>query len=447
MSDKAEREETLECDNAHDRVNEYATSVSQQLRWGKARLRVIKEINHHIIDGRDAYIKQGLGISEATDKAIADTGDPIHIGAELDRIHRPKPQWAMFAWAVGFMMLGFFISIFIFGDTDMSRRLVLTSVGFIAMVGAYFADFTLLGKYPRTVCIIVGVLVLIAHNRIIGSHILVLNMAFELQTLALLAPVVFAPIIYTSRNKGYRGMIISLVAYALLCIATIAVGAHRISGFVHFAIIGAILLIIAVIKNWFNINKIIGLFIVIAPPCLLFGAMLFTRSLSIVRLTAAFNPSSDPLGFGFLATQIRATLGGALILGEGVVSEFLPISDLTLLMVVSRFGWLAFAAIAGVLLLFMAKVIAKCMRQNSELGFFVSIAIALTLFVQIFMYVIFNLGFTITYISLPLISPNNSAMVVNMVLIGFMLSVFRTGDIVSDADISNQDLKLVSHRE
>ncbi len=52
---------------------------------------------------------------------------------------------------------------------------------------------------------------------------------------------------------------------------------------------------------------------------------------------------------------------------------------------------------------------------------------------QVFTYVVYNLGFFfITPISLPLISYGNTAMIINLVLIGFMLSVFRTGDVVRD---------------
>ena len=83
------------------------------------------------------------------------------------------------------------------------------------------------------------------------------------------------------------------------------------------------------------------------------------------------------------------------------------------------------------------KVIMRCMKQKSGLGFFVSIAIALTLLVQIFMYVSFNMGIFITQISLPLISPGNSPLLINMALIGFMLSVFRTGDVVIDKNITS----------
>jgi cell division protein FtsW (lipid II flippase) len=73
----------------------------------------------------------------------------------------------------------------------------------------------------------------------------------------------------------------------------------------------------------------------------------------------------------------------------------------------------------------------------------VSIAIGLTFFVQMLMYVIFNLGLLITQTSLPFISSGNLVMVINMGLLGFLLSVFRTGEVVSDRAISH-NLKKIS---
>ena len=49
------------------------------------------------------------------------------------------------------------------------------------------------------------------------------------------------------------------------------------------------------------------------------------------------------------------------------------------------------------------------------------------------MYVASNLGFLLlSPLSLPIISYGGRALVTNMCLIGFLLSVFRTGDLVKD---------------
>ena len=48
---------TLEQSN---RIRDYSNKVCEQIRWKKARQYVSKEIENHIYDQRDAFIKIGL---------------------------------------------------------------------------------------------------------------------------------------------------------------------------------------------------------------------------------------------------------------------------------------------------------------------------------------------------------------------------------------------------
>ncbi|MDO0823829.1 FtsW/RodA/SpoVE family cell cycle protein [Desulfosporosinus nitroreducens] len=76
-----------------------------------------------------------------------------------------------------------------------------------------------------------------------------------------------------------------------------------------------------------------------------------------------------------------------------------------------------------------------CKKQKSVLGFLVSLAIISTFSAQFILYISSNLGFwRLDPLSLPLISYGGRALVTNMCLIGLLLSVFRTGDLVTDKD-------------
>jgi len=428
-----------------EKINEYVISVCQQIRWKKVHLRISEEITNHVIDGRDAYIKQGLDEQEATERAIADTGDALTVGSQLDRAHRPKPQWIMFMWVTGLIFSGLAASLFVFGNENISNRLLWTAIGTIIMAGAYFTDFTILGRYPKTVCFGVGLLAWVGFQLQPSFHGILITLPTLTQTIqiiALLFPVIFAPVIFSAKGKGYRGLIVCLAAYVYLCL--IAFAAPALSGFTHFAIIGKILLLVALLKNWFGINKAIGILLSIIPGASILAFMLFVYRLEswiVMRLVHVFNPHSDPMARGFLALRVRELLSGAVLLGEGTIPDFFPqswlYSDFILSTIISRFGWLVFVMIMGALLFFIIKAAMRCIKQKSGLGFFVSLAIIITFSVQVFMYVTFNLGIILTHISLPFISPGNFAMLVNMGLMGFMLSVFRTGDAVIDKGISS----------
>jgi cell division protein FtsW (lipid II flippase) len=138
----------------------------------------------------------------------------------------------------------------------------------------------------------------------------------------------------------------------------------------------------------------------------------------------------------------RAFLGGAKLFGRGEMpAEYknipgfpLPEIDTNFLLtyLIYDVGWIAFIIIMSVLLFFIIKGLMLCFRQKSALGTFVSVSVISTFTMQVFGYVIVNLGFPLFSLSLPLISYGNIATIINLSLIGLMLSVFRTGDVVKD---------------
>jgi len=177
--------------------------------------------------------------------------------------------------------------------------------------------------------------------------------------------------------------------------------------------------------------KILGTFLLIIPftALAIWGVLFESRS----RIAIAFNPHLEPLGHGFSALQARRVLSGAVLLGEGGVNIYwLPDArhNFFLTSIASRYGWLPFIAIVCALAAFIAIGFIRCFKQKSGLGFLVSFAVIATFSIQVVTFVAFNLGFTLVMMTLPLISPGNSALLANLVLVGFMLSVFRTGDAV-----------------
>jgi len=424
-------------------INEYVSAICQQIRWKKARLRVSEEMTAHITDGRDAYIRQGVDEAAATKKALLDTGDSAELGLGFDRIHRPRPQWGMLAAVVVFLAIGILATLAMHDNWGMPGRLMVTAVGVAVMLAAYFMDFTLLGKYPKTVFfgIIAFSLMLIISSSIhmlwrgfvsvlwIFSTPLALRQAFSL-----LFPLAFVACVYALRNKGIAGVALSSMAYVVL--SGFALTIALTTGMFHFMVVGMVVFIITLLRDWFGIQRVLRISIVSISLAAFFGFSAFlaiSPSAAGMRVSTALNPMLDPLGFGFQAMQIRNVLSDAVLFGQGAGSTaFLPDArfNLVLTSVIHYYGWAMFAAIVGALLGFIAFGFWRCFKQKSGLGFLVSFAIMATFALQVFTYVIFNLGVTITQISLPLISPGNSAMLVNMGLIGFMLSVFRTGDVV-----------------
>ena len=88
---------------------EFLDTMSGQIRSQKARAVAVREMEDHIRDQADFYESQGMSGGDALKEAVRQMGDPVDVGVELDRIHRPDMEWRLFGWIVAFSGMGLVI--------------------------------------------------------------------------------------------------------------------------------------------------------------------------------------------------------------------------------------------------------------------------------------------------------------------------------------------------
>jgi len=422
-----------------EKIKAYTSLICEQIRWKKAHPQIEEELTNHIIDQRDFHIAQGFNENEATDKAVAETGDAALIGAQLDRAHRPQPQWGMLALTAALLIIGLLIQLFFFNDSDrpwlLTNRLIGVGIGTIVMLLTYFADFSILGKYPKTIFSVIT-LVLAASfivSRSVNGDIYFAGSLYYTQYLTFFFPLIFSLVIFYARNKGVGGILLCMASFILIITLTLFI--PSVSGFLLFAVSGIILLSVAVFKNWFNIKRLYGLITLSIPTPFAVAFFVSIRSEIWKRLSIALHPELDALGSGYVGTLTRKALSGAKWFGLGSIpQEFdLQNTDLILTSIITLLGWFAAIVIISILLFFVIKGFILCAKQKNSLGLFISLAVMITFTVQAVLYILFNLGIQFfSPLSLPFISYGNIMTVINSGLVGFMLSVFRTGNIIKD---------------
>ena len=433
----------MEAMQPFEKIKEYAKTVCDQIKWEKAHSIIREEIENHLIDQRDAYIANGADETAASDQAIAQMGDPVFVGTELDRTHRPKPQWSMIILTVILLFSGLLIRIFFIssGEQWLAPTVISMIVGLGLMAAAYFMDFTLIGKHPKTIYFAImalSVAVILFTPVINGSF-------YYANFLTLLFPLGFAAIVYSARNKGYGGII--FCGFSYLFPAVLAFLIPSTSGLLLFTLSGLVILCVAISKGWFKVKKLNGFLLVMISVAIVFllaALYIFTADYRLERIQAIFDPSSYADGAGYIAIQIKALLAGSSLFGHGIIPDATATvawvgndTEYLLTYLIFNIGWIAFIIIMGLLIFFIIKGFMLCFKQKSSLALFVSLSIMMTFTMQVTGYVLANLGFQlIAPISLPLISYGNIATMINLTLIGIMLSVFRTGDILKDKNIN-----------
>jgi cell division protein FtsW (lipid II flippase) len=442
-------------------ISAYLEVVRQQIRWKKAQPIVLEEVEHHIFDQTEALLDEGLDEETATARAIAEMGGPVEVGAQLDSVHRPKPDWGLLVLTGAMLLVGLVIqyivcsaetahyqAIPIIGDiigygvtSQFGKQAIWSGVAILALIVAYFADFTILRKHPYMLFLALCVLAIVCYSTtsmVLGRRI---NAVYPL----MLVPVAYVGIIYSMRNKGMGGVLVCGVSFMLPAI--IALFIPSITMLSLLCICCLTLLTTAVCKNWFHTSKWMALSLIYVPVIMVFMGLvlaLFGSASGSRRLQANMDPALEPTGVGYLASTIDKVLSHSRPIGQGLpLSEYGEVSaarilpsynfDFLLTYLTYNYGWILFIGVVVLFVAFTIRAGRLCKKQQSILGQLTALAVVTTIAMQCMVYFLANLGFLLlSPLSLPLISYGGQALVVNMFMIGLLLSVFRTGSVVRD---------------
>lgn len=439
-----------------DKIDEYLNNVCDQIRWKKAHGFVTRELEDHIIDQKDTFLSEGMSEDKAVEKAIEEMGDPVTVGMELDRTHKPRPEWSIIILTGALVMVGTLIRIFMASDTFSGNTLydlVLTILGIGVMIFAYFLDYTSIGKYPRLIyfgLILTSIASMDILPGVFNGISRLHGQYFYPKFLMLLFPTAFAGIVYSMRNRGYEGIILSGIYYIFPAIICYFIPSS--ANLVMYTVTCLIILTYAILKGWFNIKKLNSMLLVYIPTVIVSVAMLIYAA-QYERFQAAVNPYIDPLGDGWMAVKTREIITNANFMGASdyIISTYgtdtkniLPIKNTEFLLtyLIDKFGWISFIGIMLILVIFIVRCFKAITKQNNILGGIISTSIMVNFIMQIISYVVFNLGFQMfAPLTLPLISFGKTSYIINMFLIGIMLSVFRNSSLYSSRELANNHSK------
>ena len=390
---------------------------------------------------------EGCDEDTATEKAILQMGDPVLIGGQLDRTHRPKVEWSIVIITALALVFRIIIHIAAFKELPVRgpglfENLISIFIGIGALVIAYYIDFIVIGKYPKVVFL--G-FILVTTVYMFISPVISGRIAYG-PYLLLLFPTVFAGIVYHVRSKGYLG-----ISLCILCLLVPIPFGLFIPSFTSIGLnmlICLMLITLAIAKNWFKVNKFIAILLVYVITIFVSLLIFVANKVHISdKILGVLNPYIEPQRTGYMSLVIRDVLRGSQFFGQGTLTVNLPIgrylpeiySDSLLAYLVYKFGWIAAFLILVFSLIFVYHIFSLCSKQKSILGSLVATSVFLTFTVQVIFFFIFNLGIPVfSMVLLPIIAPDRAATIVNMLLIGLMLSVFKSGDYVQDKLILTQ---------
>lgn len=414
-------------------IQAYLETLGAQIRWKRARSPVVRELEAHLEDQREAFAAEGHLPEDAERLAVEEMGDPVALGAELDRVHRPRPQWGLLTAALGLALLGGVLRVWLTAgveheSTNPLRTALALALGCACLLGMYFLDYSRLLRRAGMIylgALILGALALRFSPVINGT-------SYYTRYVVLLYPTVYALWLYHLRQRGWKGFFAAVSGGVPLAAVTLL--APFFLGAVLLLLTGFVLLLAAVSMDWFGVSRsrAAGLTVGMAAGLSALLAAGCKAGFCKTRLTLFLHPELDPLGGGYQAVMVRKALTSSRWLGTGSWDGPYPYErmvpewnrDFLLTTVIHKLGCLPFLLLTVAAAGFLAWLLLRGLRQQSQPGRLIALSVVLSLGLQAAASVMQNLGYVLFSASMPLIV-GNLISVVDMTLIGLVLSVFR----------------------
>lgn len=426
----------------HNLTEEYTEEVCEQIRWKTVRPNISKEIGNHIEDQKYANLLNGMEEEEAERRAVESMGDPGLVGKALNKIHRPKMEWSIFLFMIIMTFVGFVVQLEVIRNTEFLyradwyvSRICFFAIGLSVFGIAYFYGNKLISKYCYLlygiyVAVFVGVAVFGVRYRgkvLLGYYLMLLF--FPL----------FAGLMAQLRGKKYLGLILAITMYGPIQLLLIYVDAGAV---VLELVVGiTVLLNIAVLKNWFCVKRWKGL-LAANTPLFLFSMYVITslfqaeykmqRFKSVFSALIGLNVDTNN-SINSTAYMINEQLKGSKLVGTASAVNMSVLnsvtewkSDFLISFVIIKYGYLFGILLICGLIILLVRMFLAIRRIQNQADYMTALACTLVLTMQSAFYIIGNLHVSlIGTVTLPFLSYGGTSLVVNMSIVGLMLSLYR----------------------
>jgi len=419
---------------------EYVETVADQIRCKRARILVEEEIVQHIEDQMLDYIEHGMNEAEAEAEAVRQMGDPVTVGTDLDRIHRPKLDIKLFLLMAILMTAGLAVQFLLLDGSSQGwflRQLLITEMSLAVMFFIYRLDYTFFAANSFGLWGVWGLVVIVGTCFALFPQI---YGQYQMHYYLLASVPIYAGILYRFRENGYRGLWFcgGIAAVNLsLCLM-----APDFAAMAELLVIYAAMLTWAVHKGWFCVRRVKGYLTIYIPIGIVTGmTLLSSNDYWIRRWDTAFHPEKYPETYGYVACMIRESLKNLPLLGGSVADKGIETvfpaatvsSDMIFTHILARYGLAAGVLLLGILAVLIFKAFMNAFRQKNQLGSMIGFGCACILATQTITYVMYNLGFTFFGVThLPFLSRSGVGMLFTCFYMGLILSVYRSTNIMKE---------------
>ena len=411
----------------------FLKNVCQEIKYNPVKDNISKELEGHIEEIKEGYIKDGIEEKEAEEKAVKQMGDAQEIGKKLNKIHRPKTDWKLIILITILTIFG--IAISMLKQTNMEKYEI----------------------NKMLIYIIIVILILSMSeikNTINGVPVLNIIGAMSLRPCTIVIPMYIIAFVgfimnYNNENKISLNIIEKtiIIQKDLLKIVTLSIISLILIGKVpstaNAIILGIIYLIITTIQILRNKEKSknrIKLIYGIVSVCVIIVAIIkvLSEPYTVARWKNYLNPEDDQTCDGYEGMLQREILENANLIGEAdteIINDNKNIinsrNNNTFIYLLGKVGILISSTLIITIILTSIRLIRNAKNIKEIYGKYLIIGLSSLYIIQSIVNILTNLNLGIkTDIDLPFVSYGGQYFIINLVSMSIILSIYRRKNII-----------------
>ena len=302
-------------------MQSYLKEVRAQLIWKRAHPVVLRELQNHLQDQYEACLADGLTRSEAEEETLRQMGDPVSVGKALNLVHRPKIAWEIVITIALLLICSLCLWVFVFSEVShwsmdhwLWTPLWATMLGCVMCVLTARLDMNALSKRSWMIycggLLIMGGAVLYSVAFLAGGTINGINYLGHYA--AVFLPVSYSCAVYALRNKGGKGLALSIAA--LLPLALLCWISHSLWSLLCLSISALVMLLVSNYHGSFGHKK--GRNTVVIVGVSMFSVLVYLL-MSYEQLAYRIRPLSDGLESNLQWQYIQGLLRHSRPFGPG----------------------------------------------------------------------------------------------------------------------------------
>ena len=401
---------------------EYLEILAEQIRYKKALPMIEKELEDHMEDQKKDFLASGMTEKEAEAAAVMEMGDPVAVGVDMDRIHRPKMVWGLILLTGALYLAGMIFRYLLYDRSGLgiyiANSWVYYVLAFVVMIGVCYVDYSRIGEKARELT--VGLFLILMAGIWFGGTVVNGSvgwisvggmMILNVRVLVYLFLPLYGAILYRYRGQGYE-VIWKAAAWMLPAVVVV---------FYANSLMLALLLCV--------FSMVIFL-LLYAGMVWKFGALYQKERLQMLlppygeEISAVMEPLRSAAANRHMVGSSAQAMKGLEMYGD---------RDFLFTYILSFCGILTavlFISLIAVLLFYLLK---HTLRQRNQAGRIMGLGCTVVLVGRLVIYLLGNLGlqpYGDGYC--PFLSTGGSSAVVTGILLGLLFSIYRYQNIAKE---------------